>query len=47
MPPDFAASDVVVAGARKLEVRGCVMSVRCGGETWTKAGEVTVTDVAE
>jgi uncharacterized protein (DUF2147 family) len=30
------ASDVTLAGARKLEVRGCVMAVLCGGETWTK-----------
>jgi uncharacterized protein (DUF2147 family) len=30
------ASDVTLTGARKLEVRGCVMAVLCGGETWTK-----------
>jgi uncharacterized protein (DUF2147 family) len=30
------ASDVTLAGPRKLEVRGCVMAVLCGGETWTK-----------
>ena len=30
------ASDVTLTGARKLEVRGCVMGVLCGGETWTK-----------
>ena len=36
------SSDVIVAGPRKLEVRGCVMSVLCGGETWTKIGDVTV-----
>src|SRR5260370_10038447 len=36
------SSDVIVAGARKLEVRGCVMAILCGGETWTKGGEVTV-----
>jgi uncharacterized protein (DUF2147 family) len=30
------ASDVALAGPRKLEVRGCVMAVLCGGETWTK-----------
>jgi uncharacterized protein (DUF2147 family) len=29
-------SDVTLAGPRKLEVRGCVMAVLCGGETWTK-----------
>jgi uncharacterized protein (DUF2147 family) len=38
------SSDVIVAGPRKLEVRGCVMSVLCGGETWTKIGEVTLAD---
>jgi uncharacterized protein (DUF2147 family) len=36
------SSDVIVAGARKLEVRGCVMSILCGGETWTKVADVTV-----
>jgi uncharacterized protein (DUF2147 family) len=30
------ASDVTLAASRKLEVRGCVMAVLCGGETWTK-----------
>jgi uncharacterized protein (DUF2147 family) len=30
------ASDVTLAGPRKLEVRGCVMGVLCGGETWTR-----------
>jgi uncharacterized protein (DUF2147 family) len=30
------ASDVTLAGPRKLEVRGCVMAILCGGETWTK-----------
>jgi uncharacterized protein (DUF2147 family) len=38
------SSDVTVAGPRKLEVRGCVMSILCGGETWTKIGEVTLAD---
>jgi uncharacterized protein (DUF2147 family) len=38
------SSEVIVAGPRKLEVRGCVMSVLCGGETWTKVGEVTLAD---
>jgi uncharacterized protein (DUF2147 family) len=38
------SSDVIVTGARKLEVRGCVMSILCGGETWTKIGEVTLAD---
>jgi uncharacterized protein (DUF2147 family) len=41
------SSDVIVAGPRKLEVRGCVMSVLCGGETWTKVGEVTLADAAD
>ena len=36
------SSDVIAAGPRKLEVRGCVMSILCGGETWTKIGEVTL-----
>jgi uncharacterized protein (DUF2147 family) len=30
------ASDVSLAGPRKLEVRGCVLAILCGGETWTK-----------
>lgn len=30
------SSDVTLAGPAKLEVRGCVLSVLCGGETWTK-----------
>jgi len=30
------ASDVTLTAPRKLEVRGCVMSILCGGETWTK-----------
>lgn len=41
------SSDVIVAGARKLEVRGCVMGILCGGETWTKVGDVTVADAAD
>jgi uncharacterized protein (DUF2147 family) len=36
------ASELRPADARKLEVRGCVLSFLCGGETWTKVGEVTV-----
>jgi uncharacterized protein (DUF2147 family) len=38
------SSDVIIAGPKKLEVRGCVMAVLCGGETWTKVGDVTVAD---
>jgi uncharacterized protein (DUF2147 family) len=38
------SSSVAVAGPRKLEVRGCVMAILCGGETWTKIGDVTVAD---
>ena len=38
------SSDVIVAGPRKLEVRGCVMAILCGGETWTKVGDVTLAD---
>ena len=36
------SSELRPAGARKLEVRGCVMSIFCGGETWTKVGDITV-----
>ena len=38
------SSSVAVAGPQKLEVRGCVMGILCGGETWTKIGDVTVAD---
>jgi uncharacterized protein (DUF2147 family) len=41
------SSDVIVAGARKLEVRGCVMGILCGGEIWTKVRDVTVADAAD
>jgi uncharacterized protein (DUF2147 family) len=41
------SSDVIVAGPKKLEVRGCVMGILCGGETWTKVGDVTVADAAD
>jgi uncharacterized protein (DUF2147 family) len=41
------SSDVIVAGPHKLEVRGCVMGVLCGGETWTRVGDVTVADAAD
>jgi len=30
------SSDVTLAGPGRLEVRGCVMAILCGGETWTK-----------
>jgi uncharacterized protein (DUF2147 family) len=30
------ASDVMLAGPRKLQIRGCVLAVLCGSETWTK-----------
>jgi uncharacterized protein (DUF2147 family) len=30
------SSDVTLAGPTKLAVRGCVLAVLCGGETWTK-----------
>ena len=36
------SSELHLAGARKLEVRGCVLSFLCGGETWTKVNEVNV-----
>jgi len=36
------SSELHLAGARKLEVRGCVMSFLCGGETWTKVGDIAV-----
>lgn len=32
------SSEVILADPRKLELRGCVMSLLCGGETWTKIG---------
>jgi uncharacterized protein (DUF2147 family) len=35
---------VTVAGPRKLEIRGCVLAVLCGGEIWTKIGDVTLAD---
>lgn len=41
------SSDVIVTGPHKLEVRGCVMAVLCGGETWTKVGEVTLADASD
>jgi uncharacterized protein (DUF2147 family) len=41
------SSDVIVAGPKKLEVRGCVLGILCGGETWTKVGEVTLADASE
>jgi uncharacterized protein (DUF2147 family) len=41
------SSDVIVAGPRKLQVRGCVLAVLCGGETWTKIGDVTLADAAD
>ena len=40
------SSDVIVSGPRRLEVRGCVMAVLCGSETWIKIGDVTVADAA-
>ncbi|MFB9265203.1 DUF2147 domain-containing protein [Bradyrhizobium erythrophlei] len=39
------SSELRLAAARKLEVRGCVLAVLCGGETWTKVGETTVASV--
>jgi len=38
------SSSVAVASPRKLEVRGCVLKILCGGETWTKIGDVTLAD---
>ena len=40
------SSDVIVSAPGKLKVRGCVMAVLCGSETWTKIGDVTVADAA-
>jgi uncharacterized protein (DUF2147 family) len=34
------ASELRSAGAKKLEVRGCVLSFLCGGETWTKVADL-------
>ena len=36
-----------IEGGKKLEVRGCVMSILCGGETWTKVGEIAVASAKE
>ncbi len=41
------SGDVIVSGPRKLEVRGCVLAILCGSETWTKIGDVTVADAAD
>ena len=41
------SSEIHLAGTRKLEVRGCVMSFLCGGETWTKVGDITVAAVSQ
>lgn len=41
------SSELRLAGAKKLEVRGCVLSVLCGGETWTKIGEITVASAGQ
>lgn len=41
------SSDLVVAGPRKLEVRGCVLAVLCGAETWIRIGEATLADAAK
>ena len=38
------SSDITLASSRKLEVRGCVMAVLCGGETWTKLVGVAEAD---
>jgi uncharacterized protein (DUF2147 family) len=38
------SSSIAVAGPRKLEVRVCVLAILCGGETWTKIGDVTLAD---
>jgi uncharacterized protein (DUF2147 family) len=38
------ASDITLAGPRKLEVRGCVMAILCGGETWRKLVGVAEAD---
>jgi uncharacterized protein (DUF2147 family) len=36
------SSEVRLSGAKKLEVRGCVMALLCGGETWTRIGDMTL-----
>jgi uncharacterized protein (DUF2147 family) len=36
------SSELRLVGARNLEVRGCVLSFLCGGETWTKVSDVAV-----
>jgi uncharacterized protein (DUF2147 family) len=34
------STELTVAAPRKLEVRGCVLAVLCGSETWTKLEDV-------
>jgi len=36
------SGEVRPSGAKKLEVRGCVMGLLCGGETWTRIGELNL-----
>jgi len=36
------SSELRPTGAKKLEVRGCVLSFLCGGETWTKVADIAV-----
>jgi len=41
------SSDVIIAGPHKLEVRGCVLAILCGGETWTKLGDARLATSAD
>lgn len=34
------SADVIVAAPKKLQVRGCVLAVLCGSESWTRVEDV-------
>ena len=41
------SSELHLANVKKLEVRGCVMSFLCGGETWTKVADIAVASASQ
>ncbi len=41
------SSDLQLASAKTLEVRGCMISVLCGGETWTKLADIAIAPPAD
>jgi uncharacterized protein (DUF2147 family) len=41
------SSELHLAGIKKLEVRGCMMSFLCGGETWTKVADIAVASAGQ